>query len=134
MNQEIPGTLLLDPKVIEDPYPFYRQLHKYAPVWQVPGTEVFVVSSFALLAEAAARIEDFSSNTRCLLYRDENGLPAGLKFQSDGTLATADPPVHTLHRATVFPNFVNKRMTLLEPDVADLGHGVRGASAREAKR
>ena len=59
MNQEIPGTLLLDPKVIEDPYPFYRQLHSYAPVWRVPGTEVFVVSSFALLMEAATRIEDF---------------------------------------------------------------------------
>jgi hypothetical protein len=42
MNQEIPGTLLLDPKVIEDPYPFYRQLYRYAPVWRVPGTEVFV--------------------------------------------------------------------------------------------
>ncbi len=48
MNQEIPATLLLDPTVIEDPYPFYRRLHRYAPVWQVPGTEVFVVSSFAL--------------------------------------------------------------------------------------
>jgi hypothetical protein len=27
MNEEIPATLLLDPKVIEDPYRFYRQLH-----------------------------------------------------------------------------------------------------------
>jgi hypothetical protein len=35
MSREIPGTLLLDPKVIEDPYPFYRQLHRYAPVWRV---------------------------------------------------------------------------------------------------
>ena len=45
MTQDIPGTLLLDPKVIEDPYPFYRRLHRHAPVWQVPGTEVFVVGS-----------------------------------------------------------------------------------------
>src|SRR5262249_49550140 len=97
MNQEIPGALLLDRKVIEDPYPFYRQLHRYAPVWRVPGTEVFVVSSFALLAEAVTRVEDFSSNIRCLLYRDENGLPARLPFDdsSTQTLATADPPAHT---------------------------------------
>jgi cytochrome P450 len=74
MTQEIPGTLLLDPKVVEDPYPFYRQLHRHAPVWQVPGTEVFAVSSVALLVQAASRVEDFSSNMHCLLYRNENGL------------------------------------------------------------
>jgi cytochrome P450 len=122
MNQEIPGTLLLDPKVIEDPYAFYRQLQKHAPVWEVPGTEVFAVSSFTRLAEAASRVEDFSSTMPCLLYRDDNGLPARLAFGDSGmqALATADPPIHTLHRTTVFPNFVAKRMTLLEPDIVDL--------------
>ena len=39
VHEEIPATLLLDPRVIEDPYPFYRQLHVKAPVWQVPGTD-----------------------------------------------------------------------------------------------
>jgi cytochrome P450 family 144 len=122
MTEEISATLLLDPKVLEDPYPFYRQLQRCAPVWQVPGTEVFVVSSFALLAEAASRVEDFSSNMPCLLYRDDNGLPARLAFGDSGmqALATADPPIHTLHRSTVFPNFVAKQMTLLEPDIVDL--------------
>jgi cytochrome P450 len=122
VTQEIPGTLLLDPKVIEDPYPFYHQLHEHAPVWQVPGTELFVVSSFALLAEATARVEDFSSNMHCLLYRDEQGLPARLSFGSAGVqaLATADPPTHTVHKHAVFPEFVSKRMALLEPEIAEL--------------
>ena len=31
---------LLDPNVIEDPYPFYRALVSEVPVYQVPGTEV----------------------------------------------------------------------------------------------
>jgi cytochrome P450 len=116
------GRLLLDPKVIENPYPFYRHLQARAPVWQVPDTEVFVVSSFALLAEAAARVEDFSSNVHCLLYRDESGLPSRLQFgeSSIQTLATADPPLHTMHRTTVFPNFVAKRMALLELEIGDL--------------
>jgi cytochrome P450 len=122
MSDEIPATLLLDPKVIEDPYPFYRELHRHAPVWQVPGTEVFAVSSFALLAEAAGRVQDFSSNMRCLLYRDEQGLPNRLPFGDSGiqTLATADPPLHTVHKRTVFPEFVGKRMALLEPEIAEL--------------
>jgi cytochrome P450 len=121
----IPGTLLLDPKVIDNPYPFYRQIQSQAPVWQVPDTEVFVASSYVLLAEAATRVEDFSSNIDCLLYRGQNGLPARLPFgdSSIQTLATADPPVHTLHRATVFPNFVARRMALLEPEVVALATG-----------
>jgi len=121
----ISGTLLLNPQVIEDPYPFYRQLQSHAPVWQVPGTEVFVVSSYACLADAASRVEDFSSNMRCLLYRDENGLPARMPFGDSNiqTLATADPPVHTLHRNAVFPNFVARRMALLEPEVVELATG-----------
>jgi cytochrome P450 len=128
MNQQIPGTLLLDPKVIEDPYPFYRELQSHAPVWQVPGTEVFAVSSFALLAEAAGRVQDFSSNMRCLLYRDEQGLPNRLPFGDSGiqTLATADPPVHTVHKRTVFPEFVARRMTLLQPEIVELATGCVG--------
>jgi cytochrome P450 len=122
MNQALSAALLLDPKVIDDPYPFYRELHRQAPVWHIPGTEVFAVSSFDLIAEAAGRVEDFSSNMRCLLYRDEQGAPARLSFGSAGVqaLATADPPMHTLHKRTVFPEFVAKRMTLLQPEILDL--------------
>src|SRR5689334_13479922 len=125
MNPQIAGTLLLDPAVIEDPYPFYRQLLRHAPVWRVPDTEVFVVSSFARLAEAAARVEDFSSNLPCLLYRDQNGLPSRLPFGGSGipALAPADPAIHAQHRTTGFPNFVAKRMALLEPEIVDLATG-----------
>src|SRR5450432_2802154 len=119
MSQAIPGTLLLDPKVIENPYPFYGELHRYAPVWQVPGAEVFAVSSHALLTEATGRVEDFSSNMHCFLYRNEQGLPSRLPLGDAGsrTLATADPPIHTAHKRTVFPEFVAKRMALLEPEI-----------------
>jgi cytochrome P450 len=122
MTQDIPGTLLLDPHVIADPHPFYRRLQEQAPVWRVPGADVFVVSSFALLEEATSRVEDFSSNIRFLLYRDENGLPARLPFAASTiqTLATADPPAHGVHKRTVFPEFVAKRMALIEPEVVDI--------------
>lgn len=54
MTQGISGTLLLDEEVINDPYPFYRRLHAEAPVWDISGTGLFAVSTFELLAEAAA--------------------------------------------------------------------------------
>jgi cytochrome P450 len=126
MSPEIPGTALLDQEVLDNPYPFYGQLREQAPVWQVPGTEVFVVTSFALLEEAARRVKDFSSNMRCLLYRDEKGLPARLALGEWGgvqALATADPPVHPVHKRTVFPEFVAKRMALLEPEIAEIVTG-----------
>jgi cytochrome P450 len=117
--------LLLDPVVIEDPYPFYRQLQSQAPVWQVPGTDVFVVSSFEAVAEATARVDDFSSNMACLLYRGDDGLPERLSFgeHTMQTLATADPPAHTVHRNTVFPELVAKRMSSLEPEIVEIARG-----------
>jgi cytochrome P450 family 144 len=124
MTPGLAPTDLLEPTVINDPYPFYRKLRSEAPVWEIPGTGVFTVSSFALLAEATGRVEDFSSNISCLLYRDDEGLPCRLSYGDAGVqaLATADPPAHALHRNTVFPELVAKRMAELEPDVLDLAN------------
>jgi cytochrome P450 len=122
MKPQLDGTLLLDPEVIDDPYPFYRELRTTAPVWRVPGRDIFVVSSFGLVAEAASRVDDFSSNMRALLYRDDEGLPGRLAFGDVGVdaLATVDPPTHKLHREVVFPELVAQRMVGLESVVQDL--------------
>lgn len=122
MGSAIPGELLLDPSTIEDPYPFYRQLVAEAPVWQAGDTEIFTVNSYAMLTEAAGRIEDFSSNLKYLLYRNERGLPAR---ESHGMpdvhiLATADPPVHAVHRRVVAPAFSPNRLAALEATIEKL--------------
>lgn len=116
------ASMLLDPAVLQDPYDFYAALREQAPVWVVPGTDVVAISTFALLSEAVARPEDFSSTMRCLLYRDQDGLPARLDFGGAAmpTLATADPPVHTAHRRAVFPELVARRMRTLEDDIRAL--------------
>jgi cytochrome P450 len=115
-------SMLLDPAVLQNPYDFYATLRAQAPVWVVPGTDVVAVSTFALLSEAVARPEDFSSTMHCLLYRDRDGLPARLDFGEAAmpTLATADPPVHTTHRRAVFPELVARRMRALEDDIRAL--------------
>src|ERR1700682_5729138 len=124
MTQRISATLLLDSNVIDDPYPFYSQLRTQAPVWEIPGSGLFTVSTFELLAETTGRVEAFSSNITCLLYRDEAGMPCRLPFGDAGVqaLATADPPAHALHRSTVFPELVAKLMKELEPDVVDIAN------------
>jgi cytochrome P450 len=135
MTGDLPGTLLLDPPVIENPYPFYRRLREEAPVWRVPGTDIFVVTSFALLVEAAGRVEDFSSNMNFLLYRDDRGLPCRWSFGEGGgyVLATADPPDHKIHREAVFSELVAKRMAALEPEIADVATRCVNKAVEEGK-
>jgi cytochrome P450 len=119
VQEGIPATLLLDPAVIDEPYAFYGRLVEEAPVWHVPGTDVVVVSSFEGVTEATRRIDDFSSNIRTLMYRGDTGTPELIPFgEADSdALATADPPLHTMHRSSVFPEFVARRMTALRPEI-----------------
>jgi cytochrome P450 len=44
----------------------------------------------------------------------------------------ADPPVHTAHRGTVFPELVARRMAALRPDIEALadGHLAKALSGR----
>jgi cytochrome P450 len=127
------ASMLLDPAVLQDPYDFYATLREEAPVWRVPGTDVVVISSFALLSEAVTRTEDFSSTMTCLLYRDSDGLPARLSFgdAATPTLAAADPPVHTTHRRAVFPELVARRMRTLEDDIRALSASTVAKALRE---
>ncbi len=127
------SSMLLDPAVLQDPYDFYATLREEAPVWRVPGTDVVVISSFALLSEAVTRTEDFSSTMTCLLYRDSDGLPARLSFgdAATPTLAAADPPVHTTHRRAVFPELVARRMRTLEDDIRALSASTVATAMRE---
>jgi len=130
---ELKASMLLDPSILDDPYDFYRALRTHAPVWQAPGTEIVVISSFALLSEAVGRTEDFSSTMQCLIYRDEHGRPARLDFGGAAlpTLATADPPVHTTQRRAVFPELVARRMRALESDIGALADATVKAALQD---
>lgn len=119
MAAKLAASDLLDREILENPYPFYRCLQEQAPVWQVPDTQIFVVSSYALLDEATKRTQDFSSNMTGVLYRKRNGEPGRL-FRRAGVLeilATADPPVHGRHKAAVMPYFTARRIADLEAEV-----------------
>lgn len=119
MTEALSGKRLIAPEVLDDPYRFYQQLRETAPVWQVPGENIFVVTRYALLDEASRRVEDFSSNLTGVLYRRWNGAPTrfahgNFPFQ---TLATADPPAHPIHRKAVFPELVAKKMMGMAPEI-----------------
>ncbi|TLG14422.1 cytochrome P450 [Nocardia cyriacigeorgica] len=101
----------------------YRMLREQSPVWRVPGTDFFLVTSWDLVTEAATRVEDFSSNLTGVMIHQPGGPP--LVFDMDGggravhVLATADDPVHAAHRKLVFP-YLGKRVRGLGPLVQGL--------------
>ena len=114
----IDQRLMLDPAVVDDPYPFYDTLRAEAPVWQAGPDDIYTVTSFELLAEAARRTDDFSSVMTAFLYRNDHGVLAKLAVElGEPTLAVADPPVHTAHKQMIFPQFVSKRMALIEDEL-----------------
>jgi cytochrome P450 len=118
---ELTPNVLLDPEVIDRPYDLYHQLLEEAPVWRVPGTDIVLVSSFDAVTEATTRTADFSSNLVALLYRKDDGTPGVQPFESGvQALATADPPMHSVHRGAVFPELVARRMATLREEIQDL--------------
>ncbi|MBU3701145.1 MAG: cytochrome P450 [Acidimicrobiia bacterium] len=114
-------ALLFSQEFIDDPAPFYEFLRAHAPVWEMPGSGTFVVSTAALVAEAVARPEEFSSNLTSLLYTDDAGLPTVFDMSHRGAaihvLATADPPTHTAHRRLLQPVFSPAAVERIAPFV-----------------
>lgn len=119
MADAILATTLLKRETLDDPYPLYRRLQSEAPVWLIPGTNIVLVTGYALLEQAARRVEDFSSNLTHVLYKDRKGVPARMRMYTMGlqVLATADPPGHGIHKAAAFSTAVSKRMAAMGPEI-----------------
>ncbi|MCP4841138.1 MAG: cytochrome P450, partial [Halieaceae bacterium] len=112
---------LFDPGVIEDPYPFYRELLESAPVYQVPGTEVYLVSSWQLIHEVLRNQKDYSANLTGILITDAAGLPSLFDLSQFGgtvdAIANADEPFHAIHRKLVLPTLNARSVSAMEDEV-----------------
>jgi cytochrome P450 len=110
---------LLTPEVLANPFAVYQQLLAASPVVEVPGANITLVLSHALVSEATGRVEDFSNDFSTLLsgLRSEDpDVKAVLEqgWPQVNTLLTADPPVHTRFRKLVNLAFSMKRVDALE--------------------
>ena len=112
---------VIDPDVWADPYPFFEQLRREHPVWLVPGLDMAFVATHDLIVDALRRIDDFSNHLDVLVATGEDGSPILFRTDEFGegttTLATADPPEHTMHRSVVFPELVARRMEAMRPEI-----------------
>ena len=108
----------LDFKTVADPYPFYAALRESAPVYQIPGTGIYLVSKRHLIEQALERQDDFSANLTGVLIKGTDGKPQVFELSSFGStvdaIANADEPSHSVHRKFVLPHVTPKVIASLE--------------------
>ena len=108
----------LDPAVIESPFEFHRALREQAPVYEVPGIGLFLVSTYAGVLEVLSDPRRFSSKSGPAV----GGMappPEVIAAMSKGyppvdTLITSDPPDHIRYRSLVSRAFSARRVAGME--------------------
>jgi cytochrome P450 len=105
-------------KALQDPYPLYDRMRAEAPVHRIGNSMFYAVCGWDAVLEAVDRVEDFSSNlTATMVYHDDGTVTAFDMGPPGGpahALATADDPVHTMHRKILLPHLSAKRVRIIE--------------------
>jgi cytochrome P450 family 144 len=117
------GIALFDEEFIQDPYPLYERMHLAGHVHRIGDSEFFAVSGWDAVNEAVVRCDDFSSNlTATMSYQSDGSVapfPMGELDGSTQALATADDPVHAVHRKALIPQLAARRIRASEPLITE---------------
>jgi cytochrome P450 len=102
------------PEVIESPYEFYEAIRREAPVYQLPGTDIYMLSRWEDIRQVNRDTETFSNNFQDLLKGPEPSPEAAAIYESGyeqpPTLLTLDPPEHKVFRSLINKVFSARRV------------------------
>jgi cytochrome P450 family 144 len=111
-------TRFFSTAALQDPYPLYDRMRAEAPVHRIGDSEFYAVCGWNAVLDAVERVDDFSSNlTATMVFHDDGTvtpfdmIPAG---DPGHALATADDPVHAMHRKILLPHLSAKRVQIIE--------------------
>ena len=139
MSGESPDAWnLMDPKVQQCPYDFYRATREQAPVYRMPQNGFYLVTSFDLCREVIRQPDLFASGVSPMALR-EGEVPQDIIdiYVNQGWIplascSTSDPPQHTRVRAFLEPLFTARRVReitpLIDRTVSNLLDGLAGRS------
>ena len=121
-----------DPDVIESPFEFYQVLREQAPVYQLPGTEIFMLSRWEDIRRAAKDTATFSNDFIHLL-KGPDPCPEAAAIYADGlepvdTLLTLDPPRHKIYRSLINKVFSAKRVEKMRGYMEQIADELMAAS------
>lgn len=119
MSKTVADYDFFDPEVIESPFEFYRLLREQAPVYQLPGTNIFMLSRLADIKQVLKDTATFSSDFMHVLKGPEPS-PEAAAIYAEGlepvdTLLTMDPPRHRVYRSLINKVFSASRVEKMRP-------------------
>jgi cytochrome P450 len=122
--------LKLNEELLQDPYPFYKQLRDSGPVCQESDYGVYLVGTLDAIREVNRAPETFSSilvanapyvDLPCPL--EEVAEYRASSPYSDKILSN-DPPDHTRHRKLINRFFTTKRVREIEPRIRQIANDI----------
>jgi cytochrome P450 family 144 len=116
-------TQFFSAAALQDPYPLYDRMRAEAPVHRIGDSLFYVVCGWDAVLEAVERVDDFSSNlTATMVYHDDGTVTPfdmGPLGDPSHALATADDPLHAIHRKILLPHLSAKRVRIIEEFAAN---------------
>ena len=119
---------LMAPAVQACPYPFYDRLRAEAPVYRMPGTGFFLVTTYELCREVMRQPDLFASGVSPMALKP-SGVPQEVidLYSNEGWLPTAscstsDPPRHTWVRKLLDRLFTVSKVRALAPTLERMSH------------
>jgi cytochrome P450 len=111
-----------DPELQAYPHAMYAQAIDESPVLLLPGTDIYLITSHALVAQACARTDDFSNDITVLLSGTRAEVPEIKTILDKGwpqqnVLLMSDPPAHSRYRKLVNLAFSLKRVDAIEGQI-----------------
>ncbi|MEO0412057.1 MAG: cytochrome P450 [Pseudomonadota bacterium] len=127
MTKPLSEYNFFDPALIEDPFEFYQAAMAQAPIYQIPGTNFFLVTKYDIVAKALKRHDVFSNNFGAMLAGSNAEDPDVKAILDEGwpqadTLLTNDPPSHTRFRKLVNLAFSQKRVNQMEEYIRSIAN------------
>jgi cytochrome P450 len=115
-----------NPVVQQCPHLYYRQMQQEAPVFHVPGTDLYMVTRHEMITPLLRDTTTFSNR-----FGSAGEMPKGdvveriravlaTGWPQVPTMLTIDPPMHTRYRGTVAQFFTPKRLAEIRPDVESI--------------
>jgi cytochrome P450 len=111
----------MDPAVQACPYPFYARLRETAPLYRMPSTGFYLVTSFDLCREVIRQPDLFASGVSPMAIKP-GGVPEEViaLYENEGWMPTAscstsDPPRHTWVRHLLERLFTARKVRAMRP-------------------
>jgi cytochrome P450 len=120
------GAVLVSPGGIRDPYPIYRTLRESEPVYWSKSLRAWIVTAYDQVREVyrdASRFSTVDTNAGNLSTLPPNvraQVPTIVFADLTPALNTADPPLHTAHRALIMRSMAPRRLAAKQAWLTDL--------------